>query len=329
VFLILDGNNLAWAGYYPLERAMKPDTDERRDRVAMLGLAAGILGTIARGAEPPGTATETKVTRVAICFDEGRPLRRRQIYPEYQMGRERDPKFIANEPTILRAIAEFSDVAERTLPVEILRWKNTEADDLIAGLVHANPKVEKRIVSTDRDFMQLIGPKTSIYAPVKKLVIDESKFDEVARPSGCKGRMFPRDRYLDYRALTGDPSDTLPGVPGVGTLSAVALLAKAPLDSYFGHALAVRATLGRKSAAAERAFHDGTAQAIVQRNRTLMDLRLPAPNWSMLDQITTRGTWDRPAFKAWFTEQRFSAVEETSLFNRLESLAKAAGVSAR
>jgi 5'-3' exonuclease len=323
MFLILDGNNLAWAGYYPLERAMKPEDDERRHRVAMLGLGAGILGTISRAAEPPGSQTQTKVTRVAICFDEGRPLRRRQMYSEYQMGRERDPKFIANEPTILRAIAEFSEMAACCLPVEILRWENTEADDLIAGLVQANPKMQKRIVSTDRDFMQLIGPKTSIYAPVKKLIIDESNFDECARPSGCKGRMFPRERYLDYRALTGDPSDTLPGVPGVGTLSAVALLVKAPLDSYFGKPMAVRTALGRKSGAAEGAFHDGTAQAIVERNRELMDLRIPAPSWSMLDKVTTRGTWDKTAFEKWFADQRFSAVEQASLFARLETLAAA------
>ena len=62
MFLLLDGNNIAWAGYYALERAMKPEDDERRSRVAMLGLAAGILGAIARG----GTAAAaTGYQRVA------------------------------------------------------------------------------------------------------------------------------------------------------------------------------------------------------------------------------------------------------------------------
>jgi 5'-3' exonuclease len=320
MFLLIDGNNVAWAGYYALERAMKPEDDERRHRVAMLGLAAGVLGAIARAGEPPGSETTGKVTRVAICFDEGRPLRRRAMYPPYQTGRERDPKFVANEPTILRAIGEFSQAAASSLPVEIVRGKNTEADDLIAGLVQANSRVAKRIVSTDRDFLQLVDAATSIYAPVKKLVIDAANFADVVMPKGCR-RMFERARYLDYRALIGDPSDDLPGVAGVGPVTAVAMLVHAALDTYFDKPAAVRVALGRKSERVERAFMDGSARETVERNRTLMDLRLPAPSWSQLDELTTRGAWDRPAFEAWFQDQKFSAVDRPALFARLESLA--------
>ena len=321
MFLILDGNNLAWAGYYPLERAMRPDSEERRQRVAMLGLGAGVLGVIARAGTPPGSSDLPKLTRVAVCFDEGRPLRRREIFPPYQTGRERDPKFIANEPTILHAIAAFSDVA-RSLPIEIVRGKNTEADDLIAGLVQQAPRTVKRIVSTDRDFLQLIDAKTTVYSPVKKLIIDEANFDEVVTPKGAPS-MCPRDRFLDYRALVGDTSDDLPGVPGIGPLSAAKMLCTAPLDALLDKPGAVRAALGRKSAAAEQAFADGTARQIVERNRTLMDLRLPAPSWAELDELTQAGTWQRPAFQAWLKEQRFSAIDEPALMAQLESLAGA------
>ena len=329
MLLILDGNNLAWQGYYALERAMKPDTEERKDRVATLGLGGALLGVIARAGEPPaagamaGPAPSGKLTRVAVCFDEGRPLRRRAMYPPYQTGRERDPKFIANEPTILRAIADFSANAAPALPVSVVRGTNTEADDLIAGLVQANARAQKRIVSTDRDFLQLIDATTSIYSPVKKVVIDAAGFDEAVRPKGC-AQMFKRERYLDYRALIGDPSDDLPGVPGIGPVTAVAMLAQAPLDSYFGAPTAVRAAVGRKNERVERAFDDGSARETVDRNRTLMSLRLPAPSWDHLDELTSTGDWDRPRFEAWFEEQRFSGVDGPALFTRLESLAKSA-----
>jgi DNA polymerase-1 len=320
LFLILDGNNLAWAGYYALERVMKPDDDERRRRVALLGLAGGVLGAIGRAGEPPGAPAPTPVGRVAICFDEGRPLRRRKIFAPYQTGRERDPKFIAYEPIVLAAIAEFA-AACAALPVDVVRGKNTEADDLIAGLVQANPDARKRIVSTDRDFLQLIDASTSVYAPVKKLVIDESNFDDCVLPKGAT-RVSLRSCYVDYRALTGDTSDDLPGVPGIGPLSAVKLLANGPLDAYFGDAARVRAALGRRSELVERAFAGNAAREIVVRNRTLMDLRLPAPCWDELDALTTRGAWDRPAFQAWFDEQRFSGVDAPALLARLESLAE-------
>lgn len=321
--LILDGNNLAWAGFYALERAMKPEDEERRRRVAMLGLVAGALGAVARAGEPPNVEPENEIDDVAICFDEGRPLRRRAVYPPYQTGREGDPKFVENEPTILAAISEFCGIALKTLPVDVVRGKNTEADDLIAGLVQRNSEDETRIVSTDRDFLQLVGPHTSVYAPVKKLVVTEENFSEVSSPKTSSGVpiVFPRERFLDYRTLIGDPSDNISGIPGMGELSAARLLAESPLESYFGEPERVRAALGRRSAALEGAFSDGSAREIAARNRALMDLRLPSPVWDGIDAMTTRGTWDETAFRAWFEEQRVSALDANALFSRLERLA--------
>ncbi|MBI5285655.1 MAG: hypothetical protein HY874_11230 [Chloroflexi bacterium] len=326
VFLILDGNNLAWAGYYALERAMKPEDDERRLRVASLGLASMVLGAIARSGEPPGSPPRAHPSRVALCFDEGRPLRRREIYPQYQASRDADAKFTGNEPIILQAIQAFIDAAV-VLPIEVLRGTNVEADDLAAGLVHAADSAPARIVSTDRDFLQLVSASTTIYAPVKKVVIDESNFFELAAPKTSAGDpvTFPRERFLDYRVLTGDASDNIPGVPGIGPLSAARLLALKPLDAHLGEPAGVREALGRRSDTVERAFADGTAAAIVERNRALMDLRRPAPCWSQLDELTVRGRWDRAAFTAWFEEQRISAVDRSLLFERLEALAAATG----
>jgi DNA polymerase-1 len=325
--LILDGNNLAWAGFYALERAMKPEDEERRRRVAMLGLLGSALGAIARAGEPPNSGIDHELDAVAICFDEGRPLRRRKLYPPYQTGREGDPKFIENEPTILSAIDEFCTVALKMLPVDVLRGKNTEADDLIAGVVQRNGGNDTRIVSTDRDFLQLIGPRLSVYAPVKKLVVTEANFGEATAPKTSTGQpiTFPRDRFLDYRTLIGDPSDNIAGVPGMGELSAARLLAAAPLADYFGAPGRVRAALGRRSAALEQAFTDGTAREIASRNRTLMDLRVPSPVWDDLDNMTSHGTWDAAGFKGWLDEQRANSVDSEALVPRLERLASARG----
>jgi DNA polymerase-1 len=290
----------------------------------MLGLASMILGAIARAGEPPDSkeiAAKT-VTAVAICFDEGRPLRRREIWPEYQKGRERDPKFIQNEALIVGTIDEFCRTAARLIPLDVLRAKNTEADDFIAGMVHANPSVEKRIVSTDRDFLQLIDADTTVYAPVKKLVIGEHNMFDAMGITKDRGKPpFPRERFLDFRALTGDASDDLPGVPGMGPASAARLLSAAAIDTYFGDAARVRAALGRKSQSLERAFADGSAQAVVERNRLLMDLRLPAPCWERLDEIAARGRWDRSAFQAWLEQERITRIGEAQIFDRMDVLA--------
>ena len=304
---------------------MKPDDDDRRRRVASLGVASMVLGTIARSGEPPGSRPTAHPARVAVCFDQGRPLRRQAIYTGYQASRFIDAKFTSNEPHILFAIAAFREAA-RMLPVDVLSCPDTEADDLVAGLVEDAGGAPVRIVSTDRDFLQLVGPTTSIYAPVKKLVIDESNFYDVAVPKTPSGEpvTFPIERFLDYRVLTGDPSDNVPGVPGLGSMSAARLLASAPLDAYVADPARLRDALGRRSDAVERAFADGTAAMIIERNRSLMSLRVPAPCWSELPELTTRGTWDPGAFTAWLDEARISAVDRTALMHRLEALAAAA-----
>lgn len=326
MLLILDGNNLAWAGFYALERAMKPEDEERRRRVAMLGLIGGVLGSIARAGEPPGSAIDHRLTDVAICFDEGRPVRRRALYPPYQTGREGDPKFVQNEPTILAAVAEFEEMAARMLPVAVVRGRDVEADDLIAGLAHRHDGQAVRIVSTDRDFLQLLGPNVTVYAPVKKLVITETTLMDAVAPKTSSGErvVFPRDRFLDYRTMIGDPSDNIEGIPGMGELSAARLMAAAPLASYFGSPARVRSVLGRRSDALERAFADGTAEAITARNRELMDLRRPSPVWDGIDDMTVRGRWDEAAFRSWIEEQRPGALDADALFSRLRSLAEAA-----
>jgi 5'-3' exonuclease len=180
-----------------------------------------------------------------------------------------------------------------------------------------------RIVSTDRDFLQLIDGQVSVYSPVKKIIVDHDNLMEAVAPRTSSGATveFPLERFLDYRAMVGDPSDNIPGVPGAGPLTAAKLLQSAPIETYFGHPEKVRQALGRKSAALESAFTDGTAEAIHSRNRTLMDLRLPAPCWDTLDEMTTMGTWDRAGFEAWAEEQRFSGLDIPLLLSTLDELA--------
>lgn len=322
--LLVDGNNLAWAGYYALERAMKPENDERRHRVAILGMAGTVLGAVARCGEPPGAAPKTSLTGVSLCFDDGRPYRRREIFADYQSRRERDPKFVGNEPVILRAIDEFIGVAIDALPVDVLRGKDTEADDLIAATVHHRGSERMRIVSTDRDFLQLVDERTDVYAPVKKQIIGAEDVVEAIAPKTPSGPvLFPRERLLDFRAVLGDPSDDVPGVPGVGAVTAARLLAAAPIDRYFGKPDAVRDAVGRKSASTEKAFAEGVAQQVVERNRKLMDLRLPSPCWEQLGEMTSHGDWRPERFRQWFEEQRFSGVDAKALFASLEQLAEA------
>ena len=168
---------------------MGAETPEQKTRAALLGLTQQVLGIVTRGGEPPQPATRSSaiagrvLTGAAVCFDDGRPLRRRSIFPGYQMGREGEPAFIDNEPFVTRAIEQFSEMA-RVLPVRVLRGTNTEADDLVSALIAHSPGTDVRIASTDRDFLQLVDERVSVYAPVKRLVIDLANFADATSPAG-------------------------------------------------------------------------------------------------------------------------------------------------
>jgi DNA polymerase I len=328
VFLIADGNNLAWAGFHALRRFMAAETPEEKTRCALLGLTQSAIGAVVRGGEPPEAGAPGaiakkyagRVTRFAVAFDEGRPLRRRTVWPAYQTGRESDPSFAENERFILGAIEGFVAMA-RMLPMEVFRGVNTEADDLIAYAV-LNSEGAARIASTDRDFMQLLDERVSIYSPVKRIVITAENFAEQASPRGTDKQpiYFPRERYLDYRVASGDSSDDLPGIPGLGTIGAARLLAAAPLDAYLAEpALATRA-LGRSNVRLLAALRN-EAPEIVARNRVLMDLRAAAARYDTIEDMTVTGTWNEAGFRAWVTDQRIAGMETEAAVRAMDAVA--------
>jgi 5'-3' exonuclease len=337
MLLLVDGNNVAWAGFHALRRPMGADTPEKYVRAALLGLTQSAIGFAIRAGEPPDAGPPRRggqaglfdtdgvqTTRLVIAFDEGRPLRRRSVFPAYQTGRESDPSFMEYEKYVLEGILQFSELAAY-LPVSILRGTNTEADDLIAAeaLTHAGPV---RICSTDRDFLQLVDERISIYSPVKRLVVTTDNFAEATAPKSADGSAspFPRERYLDYRAASGDASDNLPGIPGVGALTAAKLVAAAPLDAYLHQPAQVTRVLGRKNARIDAAFASGEAAEAVTRNRALMDLRLAAKNYPSLDPYRTPGSWDESRFREWIKEQRIAALEVESAVECLARIAAGA-----
>jgi len=315
---------------------MGADTPDKFVRAALLGLTQSVLGFAIRAGEPPLAtpqrpagqsgmfdAPEVHVTRLIVAFDEGRPLRRRAIFPAYQTGREGDSNFMEYEKHVLEGIRQFIELSA-LLPVEILRGVNTEADDLVAAAVSEAPEASVRICSTDRDFLQLVDGRVSIYSPVKRLVITTGNFTEATAPKTAEGTPvpFPRERYLDYRVASGDASDNLPGIPGVGTLTAAKLLDAGPLDDYLAQPARVEKVLGRKNARIEAALANGEAAEAVNRNRTLMDLRLAALNYPNLAEYSRKGSWDEPSFRAWVKEQRISALEVESAVVCLSRMAR-------
>lgn len=104
-----------------------------------------------------------------------------------------------------------------------------EADDVICWLVDRFPSCEKVIVSADQDLLQLVDSNTIVYSPIKDKIINESNFESIVK--------IPKPHFLHHKALVGDNSDNITGIPGIGPKRAANIIIQnsfknLPADQY-------------------------------------------------------------------------------------------------
>ena len=166
-----------------------------------------------------------KPTRCIIVFDgKGGSRRRKDIYPEYKANRANKTAFnryqefasLEDEQDSMRR--QFGRVIQylNCLPVTTLSIDNVEADDImayIANEIYTDDKNRVTICSTDRDFLQLVNDRISVWSPIKKKMYTPSVMQEEFG--------FSSKNYLLYRSFIGDKSDNIPGLKGVGPKSLI------------------------------------------------------------------------------------------------------------
>ena len=160
-----------------------------------------------------------KPTRVIICFDgKGGSQRRRKLFPNYKssrrvkhrMTRINDFNSVEDERIAMaQQLQRLSQYLE-SLPITVLSPENIEADDAMAYICQQlYPKSQCILMSTDRDFLQLVDDRVQVWSPTKKKFYFK---DTIQEEFGISHKNF-----LMYRVLTGDSSDDIPGIRGAGT----------------------------------------------------------------------------------------------------------------
>lgn len=148
---------------------------------------------------------------MAVIFDAARQTFRNEIYPDYKAHRPPPPEDLRPQFDLIRKATEAFGVPALELP----GW---EADDLLA--TYARLTVEQggtcTIISSDKDLMQLVRPGVTLKDPLKQKPIGEA---EVEKKFGVRP-----EQVVDVQALMGDPTDNVPGVPGIGPKGAAQLV---------------------------------------------------------------------------------------------------------
>lgn len=189
---------------------------------------------------------------VAVAWDKkGTSIRRRvELMPTYKAGRKRPPEdFFVQIPMLTELLDAFN--------WPLYEFDDYEADDIMGTLAiqAAEKNIETCLITSDLDMLQLVGPLTHVYA-LKKGFTDIEQYD-VDYFENKYG--IGVDQFLDLKALKGDSSDNLPGVPGIGEKTAIQLLREyKTLDNVYDHLDDIKPSTAKK-------LEEGKASAYLSR----------------------------------------------------------------
>ncbi|MBI3126606.1 MAG: DNA polymerase I [Candidatus Tectomicrobia bacterium] len=197
---LLDGSGYMFRAYYGMMR-QRLSNSKGRPTGAVYAFARMLLKVI----------REKAPEYIAVAFDRPEPTFRHELYPAYKSNRDAPPEDMVEQIPLMQRAVE-------ALRIPVLIRPGAEADDLIGSLARrALAKgFDVMLVTGDKDFSQLVSDRVRIWDPMR---------DEECGPAEIEKKWgVPPARFVDIQALMGDTSDNVPGVPGVGEKTAVALI---------------------------------------------------------------------------------------------------------
>ena len=257
---LIDAYGLIYRSYFAfLSRPLRNSAGKNVS--ALFGFARMVTSLLIDGAPTaamPATASATEALtqsgakepprRMAAVFDSRVPTFRHKMYSEYKATREKAPEDLHSQ---IPLVEEF--LAALNIPV--LKADGFEADDIIATLAE-KCRSENRpcyILSSDKDLLQLVGGGIYALRPakiVKSDVAGSGPVLDLVGPAEVKAEWgVAPEKILDLLSLTGDSSDNIPGVKGIGPKIAVDLMTRhSSLDNIFKNIASIGGASGRKLA---------------------------------------------------------------------------------
>ncbi len=168
---------------------------------------------------------ETKPDAVVFAFDVHAPTFRHKFYPEYKAGRHATPQELIDQFPIMKELLGY-------LGYPVIAMEGWEADDILGTIsrICEQQGCDCVISTGDRDSLQLIGEHTSVRLATTKMGAAVSTMMDTAAVFEKYG-VAPLD-LIEVKALMGDTSDNIPGVPGIGEKTALDLISKYKTVDY-------------------------------------------------------------------------------------------------
>lgn len=287
--MLLDGNSLAFRAFYALP-AENFKTQGGLTTNAVYGFTAMLINLL-RDEQP---------SHIAAAFDVSRQTFRKDKYPEYKEGRSATPDEFRGQIDITKEVLN-------ALGITVLAEAGFEADDIIATLATQAQDTGYRVlvVTGDRDSLQLVSDDVTVLYPIKG-VSELTRFTPEAVQA--KYGLTPA-QYPDFAALRGDPSDNLPGIPGVGEKTATKWIVEhGSLQGLVDNVDAVKGKVGD-------ALRANLSSVVLNRELTELVKNVPLPQ---TPDTLRMMPWDRDHIHRLFDDLEFRVLRDR-LFDTLAS----------
>lgn len=269
---ILDSYGLIYRSYYAFIN--KPLINESGKNVsAIFGFFNNLLSLLQKN----------DVKYMVAAFDSRKPTFRHEMYKEYKATRDKTPQDLHDQIPIIEEILT-------ALGISVIRNDGFEADDIIATICE-QCRLQKRncrILSGDKDLMQLVNDTTLVMKPGKTGAWETVDNSGVVEQWGVQPELM-----LDLLSLIGDKADNIPGINGVGEKTAQKLLTEyGNLDNILANAANIKGAIGQK-------IQSGIESAKFSReliklrydvpiNATLSDFSLEVPDYNAASRLLFR-----------------------------------------
>jgi DNA polymerase I len=279
---LVDGSAYIFRAYHAL-----PPLTRKSDNLPV-GAVAGfcnMLWKLLRDAR--NTDVGVAPTHFAVIFDYSSKTFRNELFPDYKANRSEPPEDLRPQFALIRE-------ATRAFGLPCVEMEGFEADDLIAtyAKMARAAGADVTIISSDKDLMQLVGPGVIMYDQMKDKRFES---DDVLEKWGVRP-----DKMIDLQALTGDSTDNIPGVPGIGPKTAAQLLDEfGDLDSLLSRAGEIKQNKRRENLIE---FADNARIA-----RQLVTLKDDVPLELAVDDLALTET-DGPTLIAFLKAMEFNAL---------------------
>lgn len=289
---LIDGHALAYRTYYALTRGAPGafTTSTGEPTAGVFGFTSVLLRILEQ--------EKGNLDYLAVAFDTGKTFRD-EIYPDYKGTREKMPDDLRPQIERIRQLVDAFGIPR-------LELEGYEADDVMGSTAaQASQKgIYVKIITGDRDLLQLVNKQIVVNLPGRSLADSKDyEVEDVFQYMGVRP-----DQIVDFKALVGDKSDNIPGVPGIGEKTAISLLADyQDLDAVYDH-------LDEYSPSVRKKLEQGRESAYLSRKlaKIVTDLDIP---WDLEKVKTEQFTIDREQIEALFRQLEFR-----SLLGRLTAL---------